>query len=366
MQTAREAIDGLMRGRQAELLPMHDSIWGDALQRWVKEGMPANDKGEPVDAGVHFGFDMVHAGGWLQWEAKPEENKVIEETEDWKIVRNGSGAALKWWKHQSGTPEHIDFHMSNRAIWERDYKPHLAADTARKRLGDISGVAGNLKRIRGEGRWAQYGTQFLWEDLRASLGDVNMFMALADDPEWIHDFNRTYTDLYKAAFKILMAEGGVPDGVWIYEDLGYRDRLFCRPETLRDVIFPYYREIVEFLHGYGVPVVLHSCGYQEPMIPLAIEAGFEALNPMEVKAGNDIFKYAEKYGDKLCFVGGLDARILESGDRAVIRKGVTDFIQGMRQRGARFVYGSDHSLSTNISYQDFLYSVQVFREFRNA
>lgn len=132
------------------------------------------------------------------------------------------------------------------------------------------------------------------------------------------------------------------------------------------MIFPYYREIVEFLHSYGVPVVLHSCGYQEPMIPLAIEAGFDALNPMEVKAGNDIFKYAEKYGDRLCFVGGMDARILECGDRARIRKGVTDFIQGMRQRGARLIYGSDHSLSTNISYPDFLYSVEVFREFRNA
>ena len=66
---------------------------------------------------------------------------------------------------------------------------------------------------------------------------------------------------------------------------------------------------------------------------------------MEVKAGNDIFKFAERYGDRLMFVGGLDARILESNDRARIRQGVINFMTGLKQRGAQFVYGSDHSLS---------------------
>jgi uroporphyrinogen decarboxylase len=62
----------------------------------------------------------------------------------------------------------------------------------------------------------------VWENLRGSLGDENMFCALAEDPEWIHDFNRVYTDLAKACYRILFEEAGLPDGVWIYEDLGYR------------------------------------------------------------------------------------------------------------------------------------------------
>lgn len=66
----------------------------------------------------------------------------------------------------------------------------------------------------------------------------------------------------------------------------------------------------------------------------------------------------------MVFVGGLDARILESGDREYIRRGVVDLIEGMRSRRARHVYGSDHSLSTEIDYQDFLYSLEVYREHR--
>jgi uroporphyrinogen-III decarboxylase len=122
--------------------------------------------------------------------------------------------------------------------------------------------------------------------------------------------------------------------------------------------------MVEFFHGYDLPVILHSCGYQASALPLIVDAGFDGLNPMEVKAGNDIFEFVERWGDRLCFVGGLDARILESGDREVIRKGVVAFIEGMKARGARFVYASDHSLSTNIDYHDYLYSLEVYREHR--
>lgn len=371
MQTGREAIDNLMRGRiragarkpQADHVPLHDSPWGDTLARWVSQGMPANDQGLPVDPVVHFGFDMAGCAGWFDWHARRGYSETVEETEQWRVVRNGSGALLKWWKHKSGTPEHIGFHLTDRHVWDREYRP-LLETFERQRLGDLQAAARNLEHWRGKGRWAFYGHQFVWENMRASMGDYTMYAALATDPEWIHDFCRVYTDMWKAAFRILIEEAGRPDGIWIYEDLGYRDRLFCRPALLETLIFPYYRELVEFFHGYDLPVVLHSCGYQAPAIPLVIQAGFDALNPMEVKAGNDILRYAEQYGDKLAFIGGLDARILESGDRERIRKGVTAFITGMKSRGARFVYGSDHSLSTNINYDDFKYSLDVYRELR--
>jgi len=363
MQTAREAVDCLLRGRRADFVPLHDSPWGDTLEKWVGQGMPAGPDGKAVDPVEHFGFDMAGCGGWFRWTARPGPDEVVEETDEWKVVRNGNGASLKWWKRRSGTPEHVAFRMTTRAIWEEEYRPHLL-DGARERVGDVAAARKELERRRARGLWTSFGSSQIWEHLRASLGDENMFLAFADDPAWIHDFNRVYTDLFKACYRRLFEEAGRPDGIWIYEDLGYRDRLFCSPRMLEDLIFPYFREAVEFFHGYGLPVILHSCGYQEPMIPLAVAAGFDGLNPMEVKAGNDLLKYAERWGDRVCFVGGLDARVLESGDRGIIRREVTRLIRGMRERGARFVYGSDHSLSTNIDYDAFRYSLEVYRSLR--
>ncbi|NQT88550.1 hypothetical protein HQ560_17425, partial [bacterium] len=169
-------------------------------------------------------------------------------------------------------------------------------------------------------------------------------------------------DMFLAHFKILLEEVGVPDGMWIYEDLGYNKGLFCAPSVLADLIFPYYKEVIDFFHGYGVKMVLHSCGSQREAMPLIVEAGFDGLHPMEVAAGNNVLEYAEQYGDKLVFIGGLDKRILETHDHDLIRREVGALIDGMKERGARYVFGSDHSISTNTDLADFECMVETYKE----
>ena len=224
---------------------------------------------------------------------------------------------MKWWKHKSGTPEHIDFRLTSHPVWDRDYRPHLLK-VDRERL-DVTGAKNELEKRKAQGYWTHYGHLFIWENMRQSMGDICMYESLIADPEWIHDYNRVHTDLFKAHFKILIEEAGKPDGFWFYEDLGYRNGLFCSPRTLEEMIFPYYKEMVDFFHSYDIPVVLHACGGITDAVPLIVEAGFDGLNPMEVKAGCNTLKFAERYGDRLTFFGGLDARVLESGDRALIR-----------------------------------------------
>ena len=41
---------------------------------------------------------------------------------------------------------------------------------------------------------------------------------------------------------------------------------------------------------------------------------------------------------------------------------VADYIEGMKARGARLVFASDHSISTNTRYESYLYALQVYRE----
>ena len=63
--------------------------------------------------------------------------------------------------------------------------------------------------------------------------------------------------------------------------------------------------MVDFYHSFNLPVVLHTCGFVEPILDQIADAGFDALHPMEVKAGNDPLRIAAKYKDKLALVGGL-------------------------------------------------------------
>jgi uroporphyrinogen decarboxylase len=384
--TSREVVDQLLRGKKAERVGLLDSPWGDSLAAWIQQGYPtrmehkepgedhwsskdcrwvettvAGEYEEPVPPWEHFGYDMVGIGPWFDVMPLRDYEEVVQETDEWDVKRNGAGAALKYWKHKSGTPEHIDFRMTSREVWERDYRPHvLALDPARV---DLKEMRKNEVKPRAQHKWVHYGHMFIWELMRQSMGDVTMYESLVLDPEWIHDYNRVYTDFYKKHFAYMIEQTGKPDGVWLYEDLGYKNGTFASPKVLREVIFPYYAELVGFFHSYDLPVVLHSCGSTAAAVPLVVEAGFDALNPMERKAiNNDPFVFAEKYGDKLAFVGGLDARVFESNDKDIIKREVGNYIDGMKARGARLIFASDHSISPNTRYESYCYALQIYRE----
>ncbi len=357
---AVDVIHGLLQGAAVDRMGLFDSPWADTLQKWVGQGYPVDESGQPQKPGDHFQFDMINVGGWFDCLPLAGFSEIVEETESWAARRNGAGAVLKYWKHKSGTPEHIDFSMTSRSVWEEKYRPHLLK-VDRQRL-DIDGTRERLAERRGQDLWTFYGHLFIWENMRQSLGDVGMYENLLLDPGWIHDYNRVYTDFFKSHYRVLFEEAGLPDGIWVYEDLGYKNGLFCSPQILAELIMPYYHELVEFFHGYGLPVVLHSCGGIEQALPLIVEAGFDGLNPMEVKAGCDVLRFAAMHGSQLAFVGGLDARVLESGDRQSIRHEVLRLVHGMKDLEARWVFGSDHSISTNVDYDSFCLALDVFRE----
>lgn len=386
MQSSREVINALLRNAPAERIGLCEGPWQDTVAAWVRQGYPvrhahkekdelrwnpddgrwipaetAGEYAEPVPLADHFGFDLVGAGGWFDAMPVRGHSELIEQNDEWEVRRNGAGAALKYWRHKSGTPEHVDFLMTSREVWERDYRTHvLDLDPLRV---DVDGARKNIAAARAAGKWAHAGHLFVWELMRQSMGDVTLYESLLLDPAWIHDYNRVYTDFFKKHYTHLFENAGLPDGVWMYEDLGYRNGLFASPKTLEDLIFPYYREMVGFFHGYNLPVVLHTCGSVPAALPMIVEAGFDALNPMERKAaGNDPFAFAEQYGDRLAFIGGFDARIFETNDHDLVRRELVAYVNGMKQRGARLVFASDHSLSTNVRYETYRRAVDVYRE----
>ena len=125
---------------------------------------------------------------------------------------------------------------------------------------------------------------------------------------------------------------------------------------------PVKEETYKVAKRYDLPVTLHTCGFTEPALDLIVEAGFDGLNPMEVKAGCDVSKFAEQYGEHLMFFGGLDVRILESGDRDLIRREIVALLTHMKDIDGRYVFGSDHSITTNVEYADFQFALDVYRE----
>jgi uroporphyrinogen decarboxylase len=286
--------------------------------------------------------------------------EVIKETEEWRIIKDGRGATLKFWKNKSGTPEHIDFEITDREKWKKYREPLL--EIRKERLGDIESMRLNLKTAREKKKFTIFGDLFIFELMRATIGDQNFLPALLLDPDWIKDFAQVYLNFYRNHYEILFREAGLPDGFLVYEDFGYSNGLFCSPKVLSELIMPYEKELVNFLKSYGLPVILHSCGDIRKAVPLIIDAGFDCLQPMEAKAGCDVVEFAKTYGNKLAYMGNINVVVLNTNDPLKIKEEILPKLKTLSKMRIPYFFHSDHSIPPTVTLETYKYALKLFGE----
>ncbi len=375
MQTSQEIIKAMFDGKSFDRFAIYEGFWPEALDRWVTQGYPTQvvdqngfETRVPVDPFQYFDFDMHKCGGFFDTEPIVQDEFIIQETDEWVIKRNGAGATLKWWKSKSGTPEHLDFHMKSREIWEQSYRYHLLNVDYRRFNGKwwepktLHADRQDLRYGKRTKKWTWYGHVFVWEVMRACLGDLHMYESLLLDPEWLLDFNRIYTNFFKMHFDVLFKENGLPDGIWIMDDIAYKKGLFASPKVMDKLFMPFYAEIVDYFHKLGMPVVFHSDGNITDAVPMLIDAGFDGLNPIEAKSGCDLLALGKKYRDHIVFVGGLDVRVMETNDRDVIAREVIRILDGMKRYEVPYVFGSDHTVTPLVDFDTYRFVIDLFRE----
>jgi uroporphyrinogen decarboxylase len=168
-----------------------------------------------------------------------------------------------------------------------------------------------------------------------------------------------YAELSINLQEILFSREGYPDGLFYYEDLGFKERPFMSPAIYRELLQPAHVKTIRFAHGKNMPVILHCCGFVEPLLPYMIEAGIDCLQAIEIKAGMDLLRINAAYGEKISFMGGIDVRALCSNDcRKIDRELETIIPVIMKNRG--YILHTDHSLPPTVEYNTYKYFITIF------
>ena len=126
----------------------------------------------------------------------------------------------------------------------------------------------------------------------------------------------------------------------------------------RELLFPAHQRIFEWAHSRELPVILHSDGFLEPLLPDLVEAGIDCLQPLEVKAGMELLRVKRQFGDRIALIGGMDARTLETNDPAVVRAELEAKLPGA-MAGGGYVLQVDHSVSNRVNYETYKFFVET-------
>lgn len=251
------------------------------------------DGGEPVsyDSDVQrgwFGLDWVYvpvAGGATVKPGSP----LIEDMNDWEKV-------LVW-----PDLDRVDWNEMGEMNKEFLNTPQLV------QLGMLDGF---------------------WERLISLMDVSGAAMALIDEDQKdaVHAFFDKYAD-FLIDYIRRVKEVCPIDSVLIHDDWGTQNGPFFSLETAREMLVPYLKRVVDYIHSEGMSYEQHSCGNCTKLVPAYIEAGVDFWNPQPM---NDIDGICELCKDTNLYIAVGDVPVAPDASEEELRQAARDFFDHHR------------------------------------
>jgi uroporphyrinogen decarboxylase len=185
-----------------------------------------------------------------------------------------------------------------------------------------------------------------YEWVSLMMGTEGLSFALVDEPELVTAVFERIGRLIVSADRQLAtmeAVGALRQG----DDLGFKTSTFLKPEDLRRLVFPIYRQMTGLAHAAGKPFILHSCGqlgavYDDLIDYCRIDAKHsfeETILPVE--------EFKRQYGHRVTPLGGLDVDM--------ICRGTPEQIRAYTRRKIELCFADGHwALGTGNSLTDYM------------
>lgn len=347
--TGRERFRRVMAFEEVRPFPFMEymGFWPETRAAW--------DEHVAMDADInaHFGYvAMGHVP--VDFNFVPAfRREVVEETEEWQLVRDEQNCLKKEFKNSSAMPHYLEFPITGRESFEG----------LRERLNPASPerYPGNWDElVRGYAE-REYPLQITCRGPFAFGRDFIEFtqymMLFYDDPDFVAEMFRFHVDFVIGLWERALSEVEV-DVVYIGEDMAYKNGPMVSVEMFEKLLLPEYQRLTAFVRGKGVQtIVLDSDGNIEPVLDLVVAAGFDAILPMERAAGMEPERIREKY-PRLKLIGGVDKLKIAAGGGA-LEEEVGRAARLVRQGG--YIPSLDHSVPPIVSYERYVEYVDKLR-----
>lgn len=194
----------------------------------------------------------------------------------------------------------------------------------------------------------------------------NFLMMLAAEPSRAHAFLDRLVEIHLANLERFLAEVGPYIDIIVFgDDLGMQTGPQISPRAYREFFKPrhgmMWRRAKELA---GVKVMLHCCGGVRELLPDLIDAGLDAINPVQVSCrGMEAAGLKRDFGRDLVFWGGgADTQsVLPYGTPAEVANHVRRQVEAWRPGGG-FVFQQVHNVMADVPAGNIVAMFDTLRE----
>ena len=181
----------------------------------------------------------------------------------------------------------------------------------------------------------------------------NFLMLLAGEPERAHRFLDALMEIHlRNLDRFLRAVGPHIDIIMFGDDLGMQSGPQVSPAMYREYFKPRERTMWQIVkqRAAHLKIQLHCCGGVRELLPDLIDAGLDAINPVQITCrGMDPSALKRDFGAQLTFWGGgCDTRdVLISGTPMQVKDHVQRLLEIWRPGGG-FVFQQVHNILADV------------------
>ncbi len=204
----------------------------------------------------------------------------------------------------------------------------------------------------------------IFECVQDLVGYQNLCYFKADDEELYEALFRKVGQTNLGIWKRFMREfGDVYCVLRFGDDLGYKSNSLLSTDDIKDFILPQYKPIVDLVHSYGKPFLLHSCGkIFNVMDALIDEVGIDAKHSNEDQIA--MFpEWVERYGDRIGNFGGFDMDVVCNYGKEELKEYMLDIMRQCEHKGG-IAFGTGNSIPNYVPAENYVNMIEVVREYR--
>lgn len=190
----------------------------------------------------------------------------------------------------------------------------------------------------------------LFERAWALRGMVEFFMDMAGDPAYAGELLDRIADIQVALIRRFIVLG--VDGGYFGDDYGGQANMLMSPAMWRSLIKPRLARLFAPFREAGLPIVMHSDGRIEKILPDLVEIGLTVYNPVQPEVTAHARLHAE-YGNRLAFYGGVSTQTtLPFGTPEEVRAAVFAAARTLAPEGTGLLLAPSHRMMSDIPMQN--------------